>query len=132
KASVATMIYGGTAIGFYQGDTLKLLDDINELKPTLFISVPRLLNRVYDKVIAGVKSKGGVAQFLFNTAFSAKKKNLSRGIVEHMLWDRIVFRPIRARLGGRVRAILSGSAPLSPDVMNFLRICFSAEVYEGY
>ena len=40
----------GAHIGFYQGDVKKLVDDIKELKPTIFVSVPRLLNRVYDKV----------------------------------------------------------------------------------
>lgn len=39
---------------------------------------------------------------------------------------------IRQKLGGRIRFILSGSAPVSPDVMDFMRICFSAKVYEGY
>lgn len=39
---------------------------------------------------------------------------------------------IRQRLGGRIRFILSGSAPVSPDVIDFMRICFSADVYEGY
>ena len=56
----------GARIGFYSGDTLKLLDDIAVLKPTLFPSVPRLFNRIYDKVLAGVKTKGGVAAMLFN------------------------------------------------------------------
>jgi len=129
---VSFMIYGGMAIGFYQGDTLKLLDDIAELKPTVLVSVPRLLNRVYDKVMAGVKVKGGAAQWLFNTAFNAKKEGLKNGNVNHWLWDRVVFAPIRARLGGRVKFILSGSAPIAPDVMDFLRIAFSATVYEGY
>ena len=40
----------GGKIGFFQGDVRKLLDDIKELQPTVFPSVPRLLNRVYDKV----------------------------------------------------------------------------------
>ncbi len=40
----------GAQIGFFQGDVKKLVADIQELKPTLFVSVPRLLNRVYDKV----------------------------------------------------------------------------------
>ncbi|CAI2182139.1 11536_t:CDS:2 [Funneliformis geosporum] len=130
--NTATMIYGGTAIGFYQGDTLKLLDDIAELKPTVFISVPRLLNRVYDKVIAGVKAKGGVAQWMFTTALNTKKNGLNKGNVDHWMWDRVAFAPIRARLGGRVRTILSGAAPISSEVMDFLRIAFSADVYEGY
>lgn len=44
----------------------------------------------------------------------------------------IYYFQIRQRLGGRIRFILSGSAPVSPDVMDFMRICFSADVYEGY
>ncbi|CAB4423979.1 unnamed protein product [Rhizophagus irregularis] len=130
--NTATMIYGGVAIGFYQGNTLKLLDDIAELKPTIFISVPRLLNRVYDKVMAGVKAKGGVAQWMFTAAYNAKKNGLDKGNVDHWMWDRVVFAPIRARLGGRVKAILSGAAPISTEVMDFLRIAFSVDVYEGY
>ncbi|KAF9182459.1 hypothetical protein BGZ51_004725 [Haplosporangium sp. Z 767] len=128
----AVMISGSARIGFYQGDTLKLLDDIAVLHPTIFVSVPRLFNRIYDKVLAGVKAKGGLAAFLFNRAYNAKKANLRRGIIEHALWDKLVFGAIRARLGGKVKHIVSGSAPISPDVMDFLRICFSADVYEGY
>ncbi|KAG0165207.1 hypothetical protein DFQ28_001503 [Apophysomyces sp. BC1034] len=125
------MVYRGAAIGYYQGDTLKLLDDIAELKPTIFCSVPRLFNRIYDKVFAGVKAKGGISSHLFHMAYNAKKANLQR-TVHHWLWDRVVFGQIRAKLGGRLRFILSGSAPISPDVMDFMRICFSAKVYEGY
>jgi long-chain acyl-CoA synthetase len=44
-------------VGFYQGDTLKLMDDLAELKPTVFASVPRLYNRIYDKINAGVNAK---------------------------------------------------------------------------
>ena len=41
-------------IGFYQGDVLKLKDDLQEFKPTLMICVPRLLNRFYDLIQAGI------------------------------------------------------------------------------
>ena len=67
-----------------------MLDDIAELKPTVFCSVPRLFNRIYDKVLAGVKAKGGVSAYLFNSAFNAKKANLNKS-VNHWLWDRVVF-----------------------------------------
>jgi len=132
RACQAVMISGAARIGYYQGDILKLLDDVAILQPTIFVSVPRLFNRIYDKVLAGVKAKGGIAAFLFNRAYATKKANLRRGILEHAIWDRLVFGAIRARLGGRVKHIVSGSAPISPDVIDFLRICFSADVYEGY
>jgi long-chain acyl-CoA synthetase len=111
---------------------LKLLDDVSVLKPTCFISVPRLFNRIYDRVLAGVKAKGGIAAFLFNTAYSQKKSALRKGTQTHFLWDALVFANVRAKLGGRVRFLFTGSAPISSDVMDFLKICFSCDVYEGY
>lgn len=122
----------GARIGFYSGDTNKLLEDIAILKPTFFPSVPRLLNRIYDKVLAGVNEKGGIAKFLFETAYNSKKQYLREGYLTHWLWDRVVFSAIRQKLGGRVKGIITGSAPINPDVMDFLRICFSCDVYEGY
>ena len=122
----------GASIGFYQGDTLKLLDDVAELKPTIFASVPRLYNRIFDKAMAGVRSKSSLAQYLFNTAFAAKKAGLAQGSLTHWLWDRLVFANVRGRLGERVRMMFTGAAPISAEVVDFLRICFSAQVYEGY
>ena len=96
------------------------------------MSVPRLFNRIYDKVMAGLHAKGAVSQFLFKHAFNTKKKNLQSGQLTHWLWDSVVFSAIKSKLGGRVRVMVTGSAPISSDVMDFLRVCFSCQVYEGY
>lgn len=48
------------------------------------------------------------------------------------MWDRLVFNKIKAKLGGRVRFMASGASPLSPNVMEFLKICFGCSVIEGY
>jgi long-chain acyl-CoA synthetase len=128
----SVLTYAGSSMGFYQGDTLKLLDDVAELKPTIFCSVPRLYNRIYDKVLGNVKAAGGVAAYLFNLAYKSKMYWLRKGYVKHSLWDKLVFAKVRARLGGRVELMLTGAAPISKDVMDFLRICFSAKVIEGY
>jgi long-chain acyl-CoA synthetase len=50
------MAYSGGQIGFFRGEILKLFDDIALLRPTIFPSVPRLLSRLYDKVLAGVSA----------------------------------------------------------------------------
>jgi long-chain acyl-CoA synthetase len=122
----------GAAIGFYQGSATKLLDDIDQLKPTIFPSVPRLLNRIYDKIMAAVELKGGLSALLFNMAYESKKQSLKNGYITHWLWDRLVFSSVQARLGGRVKAMVTGSAPISPEVMDFLRVAFVCEVYEAY
>lgn len=106
RAAQGIHLYKGAAIGYYQGDTLKLLDDIAELKPTVFCSVPRLFNRIYDKVLSGVKAKGGVSAMLFNSAFAAKKGSLNK-TVNHWLWDRVVFAGV-----SRIRKIDIGKSNL--------------------
>jgi long-chain acyl-CoA synthetase len=48
RANQIMGVYGGVAVGFYQGDVFKLMDDFAVLRPTIFCSVPRLYNRIYD------------------------------------------------------------------------------------
>lgn len=74
----------------------------------------------------------GIKRTLFDTAFAAKKENLKYNQVTHLVWDTVVFGSIAAKLGGRVRLMVTGSAPISAEVMDFLRICFSCAVLEGY
>ena len=50
RVSTISATHFGAAIGFYSGDVLRLLEDIAVLRPTVFPSVPRLWNRIYDKV----------------------------------------------------------------------------------
>ncbi|EGZ10199.1 hypothetical protein PHYSODRAFT_256359 [Phytophthora sojae] len=114
------------------GDVTKLLDDMQELKPTVFPSVPRLLNRIHDKITQGVTAAGGLKKLLFDQAYAAKKDYLAQGYFTHAFWDRLVFDKLKMVLGGRVRYILSGLAPLSKEVKEFMAIAFCCPVLEGY
>ncbi|RHZ05508.1 hypothetical protein DYB31_004804 [Aphanomyces astaci] len=98
----------GASMGFYQGDVIHLMDDMAELKPHLFVSVPRLFNRVYDKIVQGVASAGGVKKLMFDYAYASKKQGLADGTNVHALWDALVFSKIQAVLGGRVELIVYG------------------------
>mmetsp|Transcript_14933 Transcript_14933/g.24322 ORF Transcript_14933/g.24322 Transcript_14933/m.24322 type:complete len:660 (+) Transcript_14933:368-2347(+) len=127
------VLYGGGRVGFYQGDTLKILEDIQALRPTIFPSVPRLLNRVHDKIIMGVEEAGGVKKWMFEKALASKVAGLKSGSLTHPIWDRLVFGPLKTRLGfDRVRLMFTGSAPISDNVMNFLRAVFGCNVLEGF
>ncbi|KAL7251823.1 hypothetical protein ACSBR1_013639 [Camellia fascicularis] len=132
RANQVTMAHFGVAVGFYQGDNLKLMDDMATLRPTLFCSVPRLYNRIYAGITNAVKTSGGLKERLFNVAYNAKKQSILSGKNPSPMWDRLVFNKIKAKLGGRVRFMASGASPLSPDVMDFLRVCFGCRVVEGY
>ncbi|XP_037493822.1 long chain acyl-CoA synthetase 6, peroxisomal isoform X2 [Jatropha curcas] len=132
RAHQILSIYYGVAVGFYQGDNMKLMDDMATLRPTIFCSVPRLYNRLYTSITSAVKTSGPLKERLFNAAYNAKKQAILNGKSPSPMWDRLVFNKIRERLGGRIRFMLSGASPLSPDVLEFLKICFGGRVTEGY
>lgn len=73
---VAVYIAGG-AVGFYSGDIRNLVDDYKCLKPTITPSVPRLLNRVYDKVMAAA-SGSAIKRFMLRMALASKKAEIER------------------------------------------------------
>ncbi|KAJ2450473.1 medium-chain fatty acid-CoA ligase faa2 [Coemansia sp. RSA 2336] len=122
----------GGRTAFPRSDPSKLVEDLKELQPTVFVGVPRLFNKIQEKVLSSVKLKGGLPSALFQYAYNTKKTNLARGQLGHWLWDRVVFKPLREKFGGRLNLIVSGSAPISPDTLEFLRCCFSCNVIEGY
>ncbi|KAL8612617.1 hypothetical protein ACOMHN_006603 [Nucella lapillus] len=127
-----TMFMSGASVGFFQGDVRRLMDDIRELQPTLFPCVPRLLNRFYDKVITGINASA-LKRFLFRMALKSKEEELKKRVIRNdSFWDKLVFQKIQAALGGRVRIITSGSAPLSPHVLAFLRCVVGCPLVEGY
>ncbi|KAL0376598.1 UNVERIFIED_CONTAM: Long chain acyl-CoA synthetase 6, peroxisomal [Sesamum calycinum] len=132
RANQILVVYFGGASGFYQGDNMKLLEDMAVLKPTIFCSVPRLYNRIYAGVMNAVKTSGVLRERLFNAAYKAKKQSIFSGKKPSPMWDRLVFNKIKEKLGGRVRYMVSGASPLSPEVMDFLRVCFGCIVVEGY
>jgi len=127
------MIYG-MKCGYYGGDPLKMLQfDLPILKPTFFPSVPRIYNRLYSKINATFAEAKGIKGSLIKSAVAAKMAGLkSSGKVTHCLWDKIVFKKTKALLGGNVRYMLTGSAPISQEVLEFMKICFCVPMFEGY
>lgn len=68
----AVSILDGMKIGFYAGDHLKLKEDMQVLKPTLFPSVPRLFNRIYGEIKKGVEATTGIKSWLVNKGINSK------------------------------------------------------------
>uniref|UniRef100_A0A8D0CKH1 Arachidonate--CoA ligase n=1 Tax=Scleropages formosus TaxID=113540 RepID=A0A8D0CKH1_SCLFO len=126
-----SMFCHGARVGFYQGDISLLMDDIKTLRPTFFPVVPRLLNRIYDKIMGSVTSP--LRRAVLHYAVRRKQAELSSGVVRNnSLWDRLLFNKIQASLGGNLRFILTASAPISPTVLSFLRATLGCLIFEGY
>eukprot|EP01018_Ginkgo_biloba_P039925 Gb_21648 [translate_table: standard] len=128
------MAYSGVAMGFSQGDKTKLTDDIRVLRPTVFISVPRLFNRIQSYISNSIQAFGEDERRSFDVAFASGKEALmnGEGNVEVSAESRHVFDKIRAQLGGRLRLMVSGAAPLSPHVKDFMGVCMGCRVTEVY
>ncbi|KAF9239647.1 long-chain-fatty-acid-CoA ligase [Melanogaster broomeanus] len=121
----------GGCIGYFTGDPLRLLEDAQFLKPHFFPSVPRVLNRIYQSAMAA-GNVPGLKGAIFRTAMQAKLDQFhATGINTHPLWDPLVFHKIRAVLGGNTMIVCSGSAPISAEVIDFLKIALCCEVIEG-
>ncbi len=98
------------------------------------MSVPRLFNRFYTVIQEGLAKKTGVAKKLIDRAISVKLENLrTKSLYTHSLYDKLVFDKIRtAAFGGRMRIMITGSAPISKDVLEFLKISACCPIIEGY
>uniref|UniRef100_A0A7N8XX28 Long-chain-fatty-acid--CoA ligase n=1 Tax=Mastacembelus armatus TaxID=205130 RepID=A0A7N8XX28_9TELE len=128
---VCVMIVHGARIGFFQGDIRFLSDDLTTLRPTVFPVVPRLLNRMYDKIFG--QADTSLKRWLLGFAYRRKEAEMMKGTVRRdSIWDRLIFRKVQASLGGRVRLIMTGAAPISPTVLTFLRAAIGCQFYEGY
>nr|CDS30767.1 long chain fatty acid coenzyme A ligase 5 [Hymenolepis microstoma] len=122
----------GAAVGFYGGDLRRLSDDILALRPTLFVAVPRVLQRLYGTVQAAV-ANSTFKKWLLKTAVNAKMRYVEQGIVtKNTIWDKLVLKKIQDRMGGRLRFFACGSAPISEEVYSFCRAALGVHAYEAY
>ncbi|CDP12153.1 unnamed protein product [Coffea canephora] len=125
----------GASIGFWRGDVKLLVEDIGELKPTIFCAVPRVLDRIHSGLQQKISAGGFIKQTMFNFAYAYKLRNLRKGLKHDEaapICDKIVFSKVKQGLGGKVRLILSGAAPLASHVEEYLRVVSCAHVLQGY
>ncbi|XP_027693196.1 long-chain-fatty-acid--CoA ligase 1 isoform X1 [Vombatus ursinus] len=121
----------GAKIGFFQGDIRLLMDDLKTLQPTIFPVVPRLLNRMFDRIFGQANTM--MKRWILDFAFKRKEAELRSGIIRNnSLWDKIIFHKIQASLGGKVKLVITGAAPISATVLTFLRAALGCQFYEGY
>ncbi|MFT7807704.1 long-chain-fatty-acid-CoA ligase 1 isoform X1 [Arapaima gigas] len=119
----------GAQIGFFQGDIRLLMDDLKMLRPTIFPVVPRLLNRMFDRIFRQANTP--LKRWLLDFASRRKEADLRSGVVRNdSMWDRLIFSKVQVgwrcclmynagTTGGTVRNHHAMTIPLS-------------QFYEGY
>ncbi len=131
-------------IGFHtaiDGRHEKIVENLAHVKPTFVAAVPRIFEKVYNKVIDGQKKAGGVKYKVFKWALGvgrqvsklrqARQEPTGLLALQNALADKLVFSKLRARFGGRLKYFVSGSAPLSREMAEFFHAC-NILILEGY
>uniref|UniRef100_A0A8C5RLP9 long-chain-fatty-acid--CoA ligase n=1 Tax=Laticauda laticaudata TaxID=8630 RepID=A0A8C5RLP9_LATLA len=105
--------------------------DVSTLKPTLMAAVPEIMDRIYKNVMNRVNEMSSFQRNLFTLAYNYKMEQISKGYSTPVC-DSLVFRKVRMLLGGKIRVLLCGGAPLSAATQRFMNICFCCPVGQGY
>jgi len=117
----------------------QLVDNMGEVRPTLLVSVPRIYEKLYAKVMQGAQS--GIKKVLVHWALKVGKQHAGFRLagrpipfwvgIKYAIATKLVFSKLHAKLGGRLKYAISGGAPLAPTIANFLN-AVGLSVFEGY
>jgi long-chain acyl-CoA synthetase len=126
----------GAQIYFAEGAET-LATNLLEARPTIMTAVPRLYETLHRRILLGVARKGGTARKLFASALAIGRKraacealNFGEILLDPVL-DRLVRAGLRRRFGGRLKAMVSGGAPLNPEIGRFF-LALGVNLLQGY
>lgn len=133
-------LYFGATVAYAESiDTVG--ENLMEVKPTIVVSVPRLFEKIYAKVMDNVLSSSPLRQKIFNWAVKVgresgekilKKELLPFSLkIKRSIADRLVYSKIKEKTGGRIRFFVSGGAPLSKEIAGFF-FALGIKILEGY
>ncbi|MEV4202401.1 AMP-dependent synthetase/ligase [Micromonospora globbae] len=139
-----TLLCGATHVGlptYVDGRVDKLVTMLSVIRPTLMCGAPRIFEKVYNAAVTNAQSGGGAKAKIFAWAVRVGKEKVAleqagrpvpAGLrLRYRLAEKLVFSKLQARLGGRIRVLVSGAAPLSPEIATFFAAA-NLPISEGY
>jgi long-chain acyl-CoA synthetase len=115
---------------FVEDENGKPCGDFQAIRPTISAAVPLLMDRMRKGVLDKV-AKSKIGSLIFHTAFAIKRRRYLAGLSSWLL-DKVVFSKLHAVLGGRIRVMMSGGAPLNAETQEFMNIVFCVPIGQGY
>jgi long-chain acyl-CoA synthetase len=140
KTLLCGIMYVGVPT-YIDGRVDKIVDNLNTVRPTIMAAAPRVFEKVYNRAVTTAKAGGGAKWKIFTWAVGVGKRVSTLRLagkpvppalaVQQAVADRLVFAKLRERLGGRIRGLVSGSAPLSTEIAEFFHAA-GLPILEGY
>jgi long-chain acyl-CoA synthetase len=133
-------LWAGGGLGYYHGEINEVVEDLKLVRPTAFSGVPRLYNRIGAGIRLATLEKpanpirGALSKYIINMKIE-KANNPDPKIAtnKHWLWDKLWSKRVAGNVGlQRCHTMISGSAPLDPQLHQFLRVCFATNFSQGY
>lgn len=126
------MVVWGISI-YYFSDPKKLAIAAQEVHPTIITAVPRILEKIYSKMVAAIQKEGylkrTIAQWAFDLANQEEKSTWKT--LFHPIAEKLVYSHLREALGGKIRLVFCGGAPLEPHLNHFF-VDIGIPVFEGW
>jgi long-chain acyl-CoA synthetase len=133
-------IYSGSHIAFAE-NVQKVMENVMEVRPTAMVSVPRLFEKIHSRVYESVHQMSKTQQRLFHYALDVGRQYIHKRYVEkkvpallalkYRLFDKLVFKKLRDRFGGKLRFFICGGAPLDKTINEFMW-AIGIPVFTGY
>ncbi len=135
---VVVYVYMARGVSVYYAESMEsIADNLKEVKPNFFTSVPRLLEKVYIKLQGAAANLDGWKKTLYNNAldfannFSSEKEYSLGDKLKRALYDKLIYKKWREALGGNCEGIVTGAAALNPLLARVFT-CAGIPVMEGY
>jgi long-chain acyl-CoA synthetase len=140
KTLLCGIMYVGVPT-YIDGRVDKIVDNLTAIRPTIMAAAPRVFEKVYNRAVTTAKAGGGAKWKIFTWAVGVGKRVSALRLagkpvppalaVQQAVADKLVFAKLRERLGGRIRGLVSGSAPLSTEIAEFFHAA-GLPILEGY
>ena len=134
-------IYERTVMSYYlsKGVSVYFVDEITNVsnllkvvRPTMMTAVPRLLEKIFNKIKSNIAAKPLISRTIASLAFSyAMRYDIDKNSFTYKLFDKLVYVKLREIFGARLGKLVSGGAPLNKDVCNFF-VNIGVHIYQGY
>ncbi len=133
---ITLYLYKGISVYFAEGyETIG--DNLKEIQPQIFVSVPRLIERVYEKICSAGEKLSGFKRFMFDASIKIAERYEVNGAngpiyeLKRKVIDKLVYSKWRAAVGGKLVCLASGGAALNPKLERIF-LCAGIKVLQGY
>ena len=140
RVAMYMYLYHGMAV--YFGESLEMIGpNLREVKPTIFVGVPRIFEKIFARVKEKSAEKGRLNVAVLNWAVAVGKEHAKLAVAhqkipallafKHKVADKLIFSKLRQALGGRIRLLISGGAAL-PEELGYLYVGAGLPIVQGY